>query len=116
MNHIGNSDCKHNAYSSYLRCAINPCGPCEGCQDYARASLGDRLKHFRSRNIPIIKDILLGASLGTFVGVPLGLLLAATIVIPALNQMIVETHPCRPVLGVNQSCSSPEAVKRPTSR
>lgn len=29
---IGNPDCVHNARSSLLRCAVNPLGPCEGCQ------------------------------------------------------------------------------------
>lgn len=28
---IGDRDCKHNAQSLHLRCAVNPCGPCEGC-------------------------------------------------------------------------------------
>ena len=31
---IGDRTCTHNARSSYLRCAINPCGPCEGCADH----------------------------------------------------------------------------------
>jgi hypothetical protein len=29
---IGDSRCKYNALSEDIRCAINPCGPCEGCQ------------------------------------------------------------------------------------
>lgn len=29
--HIGNPDCRHNARSPFLRCAIRPLGPCEGC-------------------------------------------------------------------------------------
>jgi Family of unknown function (DUF6464) len=29
---IGDSRCKYNALSKDLRCAINPYGPCEGCQ------------------------------------------------------------------------------------
>ena len=33
-NSIGDPDCRHNARSSFLRCAINPLGPCEGCQDF----------------------------------------------------------------------------------
>ena len=32
--YIGDITCCHNAKSSFLRCAINPCGPCEGCVDY----------------------------------------------------------------------------------
>lgn len=31
---IGDRRCIHNARSYYLRCAINPCGPCEGCPDF----------------------------------------------------------------------------------
>ena len=31
---IGNFSCQMNARSPYLRCAINPCGPCESCQFY----------------------------------------------------------------------------------
>jgi hypothetical protein len=28
---IGNTDCAFNAKSLYIRCAVNPSGPCEGC-------------------------------------------------------------------------------------
>ena len=35
VNGIGDTTCAHNAKSPYLRCAINPCGPCEGCGDYS---------------------------------------------------------------------------------
>ncbi len=31
---IGVSRCKYNALSAELRCSVNPCGPCEGCQDF----------------------------------------------------------------------------------
>ena len=31
---IGDQTCSHNANSSYIRCAINPTGPCSGCNDY----------------------------------------------------------------------------------
>ncbi|MBD2327595.1 DUF6464 family protein [Alkalinema sp. FACHB-956] len=31
---IGDLNCRHNAHSAYLRCAINPIGPCEGCLHY----------------------------------------------------------------------------------
>lgn len=34
MSFIGDSSCKYNALSTKLRCAINPCGPCEGCQHF----------------------------------------------------------------------------------
>lgn len=33
-NFIGDQTCANNAKSAYLRCAVNPCGPCEGCKDY----------------------------------------------------------------------------------
>ena len=32
--HIGDITCSNNARSEFLRCAINPSGPCEGCKDY----------------------------------------------------------------------------------
>ena len=31
---IGDLTCKLNARSSYIRCAVNPLGPCKGCHDY----------------------------------------------------------------------------------
>jgi Family of unknown function (DUF6464) len=83
MNHIGNSDCKHNAYSPHLRCAINPCGPCECCPDYARASLSDRISRrlqlVRNRNrnrkslLRIGLEISLGLAGAIAIGVPTGL-------------------------------------------
>jgi Family of unknown function (DUF6464) len=81
MNHLGNTTCKHNAHSQYLRCSINPCGPCEGCPDYARASLGDRI----SRRLQLVRDrnrksmlrigleISLGLAGAIAIGVPMGL-------------------------------------------
>ena len=35
---LGNSDCLHNARSPLRRCAINPLGPWEGCQNLEPAS------------------------------------------------------------------------------
>jgi hypothetical protein len=35
---IGNQSCANNARSPYLRCAINPCGPCEGCKSFEEMS------------------------------------------------------------------------------
>lgn len=32
---IGDITCDLNARSPYLRCAINPMGPCDGCTQYA---------------------------------------------------------------------------------
>lgn len=31
---IGDISCKFNARSGYIRCAVNPCGPCQGCRYY----------------------------------------------------------------------------------
>ncbi|MEN9220863.1 MAG: DUF6464 family protein [Thermostichus sp. BF3_bins_97] len=34
---IGDPTCRYNAHSLELRCAVNPCGPCEGCPHYEKA-------------------------------------------------------------------------------
>lgn len=31
---FGDLTCRYNARSPYLRCAINPCGPCKECPHY----------------------------------------------------------------------------------
>lgn len=31
---IGDITCQLNARSAYIRCAVNPIGPCEGCRAY----------------------------------------------------------------------------------
>ncbi|NJL65120.1 MAG: beta-1,6-N-acetylglucosaminyltransferase [Methylacidiphilales bacterium] len=31
---IGDISCQFNARSGYIRCAVNPSGPCEGCRFY----------------------------------------------------------------------------------
>lgn len=31
---IGDISCKFNARSGYIRCAVNPDGPCQGCRYY----------------------------------------------------------------------------------
>lgn len=31
---IGDITCQFNARSGYIRCAVNPHGPCQGCQHY----------------------------------------------------------------------------------
>lgn len=31
---IGDISCEYNARSGYIRCAVNPSGPCEGCRFY----------------------------------------------------------------------------------
>lgn len=31
---IGNTHCRFNAHSPYIRCAVNPGGPCDDCSHY----------------------------------------------------------------------------------
>ncbi|MEB3280598.1 MAG: DUF6464 family protein [Lyngbya sp.] len=38
---IGDLSCQFNARSSYIRCAVNPSGPCEGCRFYQAKSVPD---------------------------------------------------------------------------
>ncbi|NES85027.1 MAG: hypothetical protein F6K10_28440 [Moorea sp. SIO2B7] len=35
-NFIGDSSCRFNAHSAYIRCAVNPDGPCENCIHYEK--------------------------------------------------------------------------------
>jgi hypothetical protein len=35
---LGDTSCANNARSPYLRCAINPCGPCDGCKSFEEMS------------------------------------------------------------------------------
>lgn len=39
---IGNTDCRFNALSSELRCAVNPDGPCEGCCFFEAVNENDK--------------------------------------------------------------------------
>jgi Family of unknown function (DUF6464) len=108
MKHIGNSNCRHNARSPYLGCAINPYGPCESCSSYVKASLGERLLHplwgIDPSNTEIVQDKGLRFLMGAFVGIQFGVLLFGLILVPILNLVIVKTHPCWPLLGVNRYC------------
>ena len=36
---IGDISCKFNARSGYIRCAVNPDGPCNGCRHYEHKEL-----------------------------------------------------------------------------
>ncbi len=36
---IGDISCKFNAQSGYIRCAINPSGPCQSCRHYETREL-----------------------------------------------------------------------------
>ncbi|MGF1513507.1 MAG: DUF6464 family protein [Elainellaceae cyanobacterium] len=38
---IGNISCRFNARSGYLRCAVNPMGPCQGCLSYESVVIED---------------------------------------------------------------------------
>lgn len=35
---IGDPTCRNNAHSPYIRCAINPSGPCEDCSHYEKSN------------------------------------------------------------------------------
>jgi Family of unknown function (DUF6464) len=108
MTFICDTTCKNNAHNPHVRCAVNPCGPCEGCPDYARASVGDQLKRrlwaLDVRNAPAVKDVSLEIFLGALVGIQLGVLLTGLVIVPMLNTVIVTTHPCWPIIGVTQYC------------
>lgn len=41
---IGDFSCEMNARSPYLRCAMNPCGPCHGCQYYEAPVIREVIK------------------------------------------------------------------------
>ncbi|MFB2917343.1 MULTISPECIES: DUF6464 family protein [Aerosakkonema] len=34
LEYIGDTSCKFNARSPYLRCTVNPLGPCQDCHHY----------------------------------------------------------------------------------
>jgi Family of unknown function (DUF6464) len=39
---IGDISCKLNARSGYIRCAVNPSGPCHGCRFYEARELASK--------------------------------------------------------------------------
>ena len=39
---IGDITCEYNARSNYIRCAVNPAGPCEDCRYYQARTLDVR--------------------------------------------------------------------------
>ncbi|MBD2727769.1 hypothetical protein H6G96_15895 [Nostoc sp. FACHB-892] len=41
---IGDISCKFNARSGYMRCAVNPEGPCNGCRHYEPKELAGKEK------------------------------------------------------------------------
>ncbi|MEA5581410.1 DUF6464 family protein [Nodularia harveyana UHCC-0300] len=38
---IGDISCQFNARSGYMRCAVNPSGPCQGCRHYEPRELAE---------------------------------------------------------------------------
>lgn len=42
---IGDISCKFNARSGYMRCAVNPSGPCQGCRHYESRELSNNLSY-----------------------------------------------------------------------
>jgi hypothetical protein len=36
---VGDITCRYNARSAYLRCTVNPSGPCQGCSQYESIEL-----------------------------------------------------------------------------
>ncbi|HYW18527.1 MAG TPA: DUF6464 family protein [Nodularia sp. (in: cyanobacteria)] len=43
---IGDISCQFNARSGYMRCAVNPSGPCQGCRHYEPRELAATEKLF----------------------------------------------------------------------
>ena len=43
---IGDINCKFNARTGYMRCAVNPSGPCQGCRHYEPRELAPSEKLF----------------------------------------------------------------------
>jgi hypothetical protein len=44
---VGDATCQFNAHSELIRCAVNPAGPCGGCQNYEQRT-GDRRQKWAS--------------------------------------------------------------------
>ncbi|MGB3638402.1 MAG: DUF6464 family protein [Rivularia sp. (in: cyanobacteria)] len=42
---VGDITCEYNARSGYIRCAVNPSGPCDGCRFYEERKETARTKH-----------------------------------------------------------------------
>lgn len=42
---VGDISCEYNARSGYIRCAVNPSGPCDGCRFYEERKVVTRTKH-----------------------------------------------------------------------
>ncbi len=42
---VGDISCEYNARSGYIRCAVNPSGPCDGCRFYEEKKEMTRARH-----------------------------------------------------------------------
>ncbi|MEO1429365.1 MAG: DUF6464 family protein [Cyanobacteria bacterium J06633_8] len=42
---VGDISCEYNARSGYIRCAVNPSGPCDGCRFYQERNVVAGAKH-----------------------------------------------------------------------
>ncbi|MDY6899139.1 MAG: DUF6464 family protein [Cyanobacteriota bacterium] len=42
---VGDISCEYNARSGYIRCAVNPSGPCDGCRFYEERKVVTTTKH-----------------------------------------------------------------------
>ncbi|MCU0546962.1 MAG: DUF6464 family protein [Oscillatoriaceae cyanobacterium Prado104] len=40
---VGDITCEYNARSSYIRCAVNPSGPCKDCSHYKARTIDDSI-------------------------------------------------------------------------
>ncbi|NJR23237.1 MAG: hypothetical protein HC786_14295 [Richelia sp. CSU_2_1] len=40
---VGDITCEYNARSSYIRCAVNPSGPCKDCSQYKARTIDDSI-------------------------------------------------------------------------
>jgi Family of unknown function (DUF6464) len=41
-----NTNCRYNAQSAHLKCAVNPKGSCDGCKDFEATSDGQRISEY----------------------------------------------------------------------
>ncbi|NJM19192.1 MAG: hypothetical protein HC836_06880 [Richelia sp. RM2_1_2] len=51
---VGDISCEYNARSGYLRCAVNPTGPCDGCRFYQERKEVSLTKHHFSNFTPFL--------------------------------------------------------------
>jgi Family of unknown function (DUF6464) len=44
---VGDISCQYNARSGYIRCAVNPSGPCQDCRFYEPREMASSEKNFK---------------------------------------------------------------------